>query len=210
MSEDKVIAATVVAGWFYIRIENDSLNLKQLKFPGPYDNLSYVDGNNVWVMNGKKLVIQTVKGKVNSTSQISVDTAQKVEISISNSQPICNKYISAVQENGNGFIYMTGFAGFNSNQISKLSLKGQVVMVYNDWDFLLAGEISATGDGHVFVCFPRENCIRLVRPDMKAARTVLDEDDGLLSPAAICYCSEERRLYVCNSGSSVIMVFALQ
>lgn len=69
-----------------------------------------------------------------------------------------NRYISAVKERGIGVIYVSDRARFDTD--TKLSLDGEVLKVYKDWDFTDAGPIAATGDGHLFVCFQYENCIQ--------------------------------------------------
>lgn len=120
-----------------------------------------------------------------------------------------DRYISAVKEKGTGVIYVSDTARFDTDQITKLSLDGEVLKVYNDWDFTNAGPIAATGDGHLFVCFQYENCIQLLTPQMDRGVTVLDESDGIVSPSAICYCPEEKKLYVWNKEEFKILVFAI-
>jgi len=145
------------------------------------------------------VVIKTLKGKVQGRS-----TERTIDPGGNG-----NRYVSAVQEKGFVFIYITGPLDAHTDQLTKLSLNGNIVMVYNDWTLTNARDIAATGDGHVFVCFPEQHCIKLNRPDMKAAIRVLDHSDGVQLAEAILYCSEEKRLPMGNSRSKDIMVFGI-
>ena len=107
--------------------------------------------------------------------------------------------ISVVKENDTHVVYVSGIRGDTTNQITKMSMSGEILKVYNDWNFSDAGSIAATGDGHLFVCFPEENCIHLLTPEMDRGITVLDSTDGICKPTAISFCSEQRKLYVANS-----------
>ena len=110
-----------------------------------------------------------------------------------------NRDISVVKENDTHVVYVSGIRGDTTNQITKMSMSGEILKVYNDWNFSNAGSIAATGDGHLFVCFPEENCIHLLTPEMDRGITVLDSTDGICKPTAISFCSEQRKLYVANS-----------
>jgi len=107
--------------------------------------------------------------------------------------------IRVVKENDTHVVYVSGIMGDTTYQITKMSMSGEILKVYNDWNFSVAGSIAATGDGHLFVCFPEENCIHLLTPEMDRGITVLDSTDGICKPTAISFCSEQRKLYVANS-----------
>lgn len=143
------------------------------------------------------------KGK----SQIMVESFKEEQETTENNR---KRYISAVKENGIGVIYVSDKARLDTNQITKMSLEGEVLKVYNDWTFTAAGPIAATGDGHLFVCFPEQSVIQLLTEEMDEGITVLNKGNEIRSPTAMCYCSEEMKLYVCNAGSMDIMVFKIR
>lgn len=164
--------------------------------------IGYVDGHLICVCNNEQIVIKVIKGKLYGRS-----TNTCVLTGIYPNMYDGKLYVSAVKEKSVGVVYVSGPATFRSNQITKLSLDGQVLAVYNEWRYCGrdAPLIAASGDGHLFVGF--HDCIQIIAPEMDRAVTVLDSKDGISTPVAMCYCSEEKQLYVCNHDSKEIMVF---
>lgn len=163
--------------------------------------LGYVDNHLFYVRQNKEIVIRIFNGKPRGrTSQTHVSTAI-------NHASTAKLYANGVMENGTGVIYISGPVSLNANQITKLSLTGEVMMVYNDLRFPASWPIAATGDGHLFVGL--EGCIKIIVPEMDRSVTVLDSKDGVYNTVALCYCPEQKLLYVGNDGSEEIMVFGV-
>lgn len=163
--------------------------------------LGYVDNHLFYVRQNKEIVIRIFNGKPRGrTSQTHVSTAI-------NHSSTAKLYANGVMENGTGVIYISGPVSLNANQITKLSLTGEVMMVYNDLRFPASAPIAATGDGHLFVGL--ESCIKIIVPEMDRSVTVLDSKDGVNNTVALCYCPEQKLLYVGNDGSEEIMVFGV-
>lgn len=163
--------------------------------------LGYVDDHLFYVRHNKEMVIKVFKGK--PRSRIS---QTHVSIALNHSSK-AKLYVSAVKEYDTGVIYVCGPASLNCNQITKLSLTGEVMMVYNDWKFPASAPIAAASDGHLFVCFERH--LQIIMPEMDRAVHVLVSNGDIGSPIAMCYCSEERKLYMCGKWSKEIMVISI-
>ena len=177
-------------------------------------DVGFVDGYLVLTFIDGSVMIKQLKGKCQDRKSIIVahvrgeyETHDLLEANrlMKNS----TRYVSAVNENGTPVIYVSDAASLTTNQITKLSVEGKELMVYNDLAFQDAGPIAATGDGHLFVCFPDQCCIQLLTPDMDKGVTVLDQTDDISRPVQIWYNSEEKKMYILNEDSLSIMVFEI-
>lgn len=191
-------------GYFYYESGTESYSRQNVDLYPDFKciGIGYVDGHLICVFNNEKLIFKVIKGKLyGRNTETCVPTG--IDLNVYNGK----MYVSAVKEKGVGVVYVSGPAIFRFNQITKLSLDGQVLAVYNDWRYYGrdAPLIAASGDGHLFVGF--HDCIQIIAPEMDRAVTVLDSKDGISTPVAMCYCSEEKQLYVCNHDSKEIMVF---
>lgn len=128
-------------------------------------------------------------------------------INLPNITPPSSSKVCTAIEHGRGVIYVLSQPSFGSNLVTKLSLKGEVIYAYNNLFFNNAGDICASGDGHVFVSFPEEGCIRLLVPDMSSVVEVIE---NLCKPMSVCFCQESRRLFVYQENNGYLDVFKVQ
>lgn len=125
--------------------------------------------------------------------------------------------VKVVIENGNPVIYVADTPGFDTTLLTKLSIRGDVLATYNDLEIESPSSICPTGDGNVLVCNTSGNSILVLSPGMRDAKVVLDAKDGIHLPQAICFCPEEKKLFVkrcctgnCIPSCSMLMVFDMQ
>lgn len=125
--------------------------------------------------------------------------------------------VKVVIENGNPVIYVADTPGFDTTLLTKLSIRGDVLATYNDLEIVSPSGICPTGDGNVLVCNTSGNSILVLSPGMRDAKVVLDAKDGIRVPQAICFCPEEKKLFVkrccngnCIPSCNMLMVFDMQ
>lgn len=107
--------------------------------------------------------------------------------------PQSTSKLCTLAENGQGVIYVFSQPRLGGNLVTKLSLTGDILNTYNNLLFRNAGGICASGEGHLFMSFPDEGCIRILASDMSCVVTVIE---NLTKPMSICYCQETMRLFV--------------
>lgn len=113
----------------------------------------------------------------------------------------------AVSRDGNS-IYVSDW---QRNAVTCLSWKGEVTGVYKDGVGTKMAGIAIADDDSVYVCKRTSHSIVRLTPDCSVGKLILEEKHGLKYPWSICFCDEERRLYVDNNrNSNTIAVFELR
>lgn len=190
LSQEKIILA---ANDYLVTVSvngNIFKRLRQTLSCECYD-ITYVENRLVFVYEGG-LGIWNISGVEEPVIKVKIPNI---------TQPSAFK-VSAVTENGCGAIYVFGQPSLGGNLVTKFSLMGKFINAFNNLDFTNAGGICPSGDDHLFMSFPEENCIRFLVPDMSRAVKVIN----IINPKAVCYCNESRRLFVHAGNEKYLQV----
>lgn len=102
-------------------------------------------------------------------------------------------YVNVINENAQEVIFVSDY---ETNTVSKLTMKGKVLYRYKDTSLKRPEGLVAMDDGHLLVCAWKSSIVQLLSPFGKKVRTILTSKDGIDCPSAICYCAARNHLYV--------------
>jgi len=98
-----------------------------------------------------------------------------------------------------GFYYVAEFILYT---ITKLDSSLKVLKTFSDPQLKAPHGITSVGDGQLLVCSLIKNSIVHVNVNSGKMTTILGEEDGIVRPQALAYCSQQRKLYVCTGSKT--------